>query len=66
MTEQNREMAWENKIWDKIIKLPRKELISILAAYDEYVYQVCTENESEPVGVCEFYEYDYQEYVKGV
>lgn len=60
-----RKVAWENKTWEEIIKLPRKELISLLVAYDEYVYQVCVENESGPVGVCEFYEYDYQDYVKG-
>lgn len=65
MTEKDRKMAWENKTWRKIIILPKREIIDLLAAYDEYVYQVCVESEGEPVGVCEFYEYDYQEYVKG-
>lgn len=60
-----RKMAWENKTWEEITKLPRKEILSLLVAYDEYVYQICVENEGEPVGVCEFYEYDYQDYVKG-
>ena len=55
----------ENKVANEIMRLPRKELLSLLIAYDEYVYQVVHENESEPVGVCEFYEYDYKEYVKG-
>lgn len=65
MTEKDRKMAWENKTWRKIIILPKREIIDLLAAYDEYVYQICSENNSQPVGVCEFYEYDYQEYVKG-
>ena len=54
-----------NKTWEEIMNLPRKELINLLAAYDEYAYQIVVEKQSEPVGVCEFYEYDYQDYVKG-
>lgn len=54
-----------NKIWTEIMSLPKKEILSLLVAYDEYVYQICVENEGEPVGVCEFYTYDYQDYVKG-
>lgn len=50
---------------DEIKKLPKAELIDLLFAFDEYVYQVIYENQSEPVGVCEFYQNDYQEYVKG-
>ena len=55
----------ENKILKEIRGLPRKDLISVLFAYDEYVYQIYRECEGEPVGICEFYEHDYKEYMKG-
>ena len=58
-------LEFEDKVWVDIKQLDRSELLSLLVAYDEYVYQVIHENEGEPVGVPEFYQYDYQEYVKG-
>lgn len=51
--------------WQELRDLPHEELFQLLMAYDEYVYQVVNENQSEPVGVLEFYQYDYKEYVKG-
>lgn len=54
-----------NKTVEEIKQLPREELLDLLFAYDEYVYEIIVENESTPVGLCEFYEYDYKDYVKG-
>ena len=51
--------------WQELRELDHEELFQLLLAYDEYVYQVVNENQSEPVGVLEFYQYDYKEYVKG-
>lgn len=45
--------------WE-ITNLEQEELLDLLWAYDEYVRQIITENEGEPVGVKEFYENDYQ------
>ena len=50
---------------NELKNLPKDELIKLLLAYSDYVQQVVSENEGEPVCVAEFYEYDYQEYVKG-
>ena len=58
-------VEWEDKKWGDIKSLSREELLKLLMAYDAYVWEIVNENEGEPVGVCEFYEYDYQEYVKG-
>lgn len=52
-------------MWQELSELSHDELFKLLVAYDEYVYQVVNENQSEPVGVLEFYQYDYKEYVKG-
>lgn len=60
MTEEK-----DNPVIEEILKLPRDELAKLLFAYGDYVYQVVNENEGEPVCVEEFYENDYQEYVKG-
>lgn len=59
-----------NTTWEGIKTLTKKELLDLLAAYDEYVYDMTVANldydSSVPVGVCEFYEYDYQQnYIKG-
>lgn len=51
-------------IWKEVRGLSDTELARLLKAYDEYVWQIITENESTPVGIAEFYEYDYQEYWK--
>ena len=51
--------------WQELRELDHEELFQLLIAYDEYVYQVVNENQREPVGVLEFYQYDYKEYVKG-
>lgn len=56
----------EAKKWVELSKLSKNEIFSLLVAYDEYVFQIVNENQSEPVGVLEFYDNDYQEYVKGV
>lgn len=58
-------VEWENKKWGDIKSLPREELLELLMAYDAYVWEIINENQGEPVGVCEFYEYDYKDYVKG-
>lgn len=50
-----------DKVWKEIKGLSDVELARLLKAYDEYVWQIITENESTPVGVAEFYQYDYQE-----
>lgn len=65
MTDHDKFIEWEDNIWCDIKKLPPKEILRLLIAYDEYVFQIVHENQSEPVGVPEFYQYDYQEYVKG-
>ena len=49
----------------ELIGLPKDELVDFIAAYSDYVQQIVSENEGEPVCAAEFYEYDYQEYVKG-
>lgn len=57
----------EVKKWIELSKLSKDEIFSILVAYDEYVFQISQEEfAGEPVGVLEFYDNDYQEYVKGV
>lgn len=58
-------LKFEDKVWVEIKELQREALLDLLMAYDEYVYQIIHENEGEPVGVPEFYQYDYKEYVKG-
>lgn len=62
--EHDKFIEHENKVWDKIKKLDREELLILLQAYDAYVFEIVRENNGEPVGVPEFYEYDYQEYAR--
>lgn len=52
-------------MWQELSELSHDELFKLLMAYDQYVYQVVNENEGVPVGVLEFYQYDYQEFMKG-
>ena len=42
-------------------ELSKEELLDIIWAYDDYVQQVITENEGEPVCLLEFVNNDYQE-----
>lgn len=57
-------LTHQNKVWDEIKKLDPQEWLILLRAYDAYVFEIVRENNGEPVGVPEFYEYDYQEYAK--
>lgn len=63
----SKEPSWVEiqAMWQELSELSHDELFKLLIAYDQYVYQVVNENEGEPVGVLEFWQNDYQEYVKG-
>lgn len=50
------------KQWREIKTLEKKELLHLLASYDEYVRQIIEENDSKPVCLAEFYYYDYLDY----
>lgn len=49
------------KMWNEIKTLDKKELLHLLASYDDYVRQI-VENGSKPVCLAEFYHYDYLDY----
>lgn len=52
------------KIWDEIKQLDKRDLLHLLASYEEYVRQIVEENEGQPVCLAEFYEWDYLSYFK--
>lgn len=49
------------KQWAEIKNLDKKELLHLLASYDEYVRQI-QENGGKPVVLAEFYYYEYLDY----
>lgn len=65
MTRQDKIEEYNNfvvKMWNEIKTLDKKELLHLLASYDEYVRQIVEENGSKPVCLAEFYHYDYLDY----
>jgi hypothetical protein len=49
------------KMWNEIKTLDKKELLHLLASYDEYIRQM-VEYGGKPVRLAEFYHYDYLDY----
>lgn len=52
------------KIIKELDRLDKKELLALTEAYSDYVQYLQRTNESKPVGIAEFYEYDWQDYYK--